>query len=393
MNIPSGVLHCDPFIGRFAPPIASASTGCLVGLRIAVKDNFDIAGMVTGGGNPEWAATHAAAEETAAVVLALLDQGADIVGKTHMDELAYGLMGQNARYGTPFNPAAPLRMPGGSSSGSATAVAANLADIGLGSDTGGSVRLPASFCGLVGWRPTHGLLSPRGMLGLAPTFDVPGFFTRDLQTMGLLVTLFSGSGTKAEPSVRAPTDIWDLVPQETKVALLPFTPSGDTSELLDDTLRDTLLQTFRVCQGYEIAKLLGPWVRENKPAFGPGIRERFAAAFELNETDFMSAKSNRERICEALASALQPGTVLVYPTAPGPAPLLTVTPSELEPYRNSALTLLSIAGHAGLPQITLPVADIGGAPIGLSLVGAKGSDADLLEFARSIVANVAGNVT
>ncbi|NTF46129.1 amidase [Agrobacterium rhizogenes] len=365
-----------------------ASTGCLVGLRVAVKDNFDIAGMVTGGGNPEWAATHDAAEETAAVVSALLDQGADIVGKTHMDELAYSLMGQNARYGTPINPAAPLRMPGGSSSGSATAVAANLADIGLGSDTGGSVRLPASFCGLVGWRPTHGLLPPRGMLGLAPTFDVPGFFTRDLQTMGLLVTLFCGSDAKTELNVRVPSDIWNLVEQETKSALLPFIPSGDTSELLDEALHGTLLQTFRVCQGYEIAQLLGPWVQENKPAFGPGIRERFAAAFELTESDFMAAKLNRERICQALASALPAGTVLVYPTAPGPAPLLTVTQSELEQYRNAALTLLSIAGHAGLPQITLPVANIGGAPVGLSLVGARGSDVALLKFANTIIKNL-----
>ena len=158
-----------PFVARFQPPITLSEPAFskLDGLTVAVKDNFDVAGSVTGAGNPEWADDQAPAQKHASVVETLLDHGAALSGKAHMDELAYSLMGINARYGTPENPAAPSRVPGGSSSGSAAAVAAKLADIGLGSDTGGSVRLPSSFCGLFGWRPTHGLISADGLLPLA----------------------------------------------------------------------------------------------------------------------------------------------------------------------------------------------------------------------------------
>lgn len=382
-EIPS---HCDAFIDRFAAPLVRTNDGALAGLRVAVKDNFDIAGTVTGCGNPEWAATHEAAEQNANVVSVFLSEGGVLVGKTQMDELAYSLMGQNARYGTPLNPVAPTRMPGGSSSGSASAVAANLADIGVGSDTGGSVRLPASFCGLFGWRPTHGLVSSKGMLGLAPSFDVPGFFTRDLKTMERLSSLFCAGRDVAQDNVRlrTPADMWNLTHETTRSCLKSFVTAGGSDALLDDDLRGTLLQTFRVCQGYEIAKLLGPWIRQNSPRFGPGIRERFAAAMALTDTDFAPANEQRARISAALETAIPLGTIVAYPTMFGPAPLLTVGPSELEQYRNSALKLLSVAGIAGLPQLTLPLAKVEGAPIGLSLIGAKGSDMELIAFASKI---------
>jgi len=379
---------CDAFIEKFAVPLTQYSDDrLLAGLRVAVKDNFDIAGTVTGAGNPEWAASHEIAGSTADVVLALLAQGAEIVGKTHMDELAYSLMGQNARYGTPLNPAAPTRMPGGSSSGSASAVAAKLADIGVGSDTGGSVRLPAAFCGLFGWRPTHGLISPKGMLGLAPSFDVPGFFTRDIDVLKQLSAVFGveRSIAQSSPELRLPSDMWDLTLQSTQSALKACLPSGNDADLLDVEFRKDLFQTFRICQGWETAELFGPWIRQNDPAFGVGIRERFASAMQLTEADFAVANARRAQITEVLETVIPLGTIVIYPTTPGPAPLLTVSPLDLEQYRNSALTLLSVAGLAGLPQVTLPLAAVDDAPIGLSLISARGSDADLIEIASRII--------
>ena len=170
-------------IGAFVPhspsPIAGADDGALVGLGFAVKDLFDISGHVTGGGSPAWLASHAPAHTTSPLVTTLLAAGADLLGKTVCDELFYSVAGENAHYGTPHNVRAPGRIPGGSSSGSAAAVAAALCDFALGSDTGGSVRVPASFCGLYGLRPSHGRVSLEHALAMAPSFDTAGWFTRD----------------------------------------------------------------------------------------------------------------------------------------------------------------------------------------------------------------------
>ena len=156
-----------------------APAGPLAGLRFAAKDLFDIEGHVTGAGNPDWLALHAPATRTAPVVRRLVDAGASMVGKTHTDELSRGIFGENAHYGTPVNPKAPGRVPGGSSSGSAAAVSGGLVDFALGTDTGGSVRIPASFCGIYGIRPTHGRLPLDGVVGQARSFDTVGWFARD----------------------------------------------------------------------------------------------------------------------------------------------------------------------------------------------------------------------
>src|SRR5690606_37246293 len=170
-----------PWIPRQEPDVAL--TGPLAGLRLAVKDLFDVAGMPTGAGNPRWLETHEAPDADAEAVARLRAAGASLVGKTITDELAWSLNGSNAHYGTPDNPAAPGRLPGGSSSGSASAVASGLADIGLGTDTGGSIRVPASYCGLFGLRPTHGRVPLEGAVPLAASFDTAGVFTRDAATL------------------------------------------------------------------------------------------------------------------------------------------------------------------------------------------------------------------
>ena len=157
-----------------------ASHGPLRGLKFAVKDIYDVAGHRTGFGNPDWLRTHGPAAQTAPVVQRLLDAGAHLVGKTHTDELTWSFTGENAHYGAPVNVNAPGRVTGGSSSGSASAVAAGVVDFAVGSDTGGSVRLPASFCGILGMRPTYGRIPLDGVCPLAPSFDTCGWFARDV---------------------------------------------------------------------------------------------------------------------------------------------------------------------------------------------------------------------
>lgn len=383
---------CDAFIHRFDTALQSNTTTTdqqLAGLTVAVKDNFDIAGTITGAGNPEYAQDQSPAPANAAVVNTLLENGAAITGKTHMDELAYSLMGLNARYGVPLNTAAPLRVPGGSSSGSASAVAANLADIGLGTDTGGSVRLPASFCGLYGWRSTHGLMSPEGMVPLAASYDVSGFFTRDRDLMERIISIFAPSTTNTgDLRYWAPADLWASPMDETREHIRSALPDFDykLDPILPDGGAEACLSAFRLYQGYEIWQHFGDWITRRQPAFGPGIKERFAMASKITDAEFKEASAYRERLRARLDELLPEGTILLYPTAPGPAPLLTTPQSELEPYRNRALSLMSVAGHAGLPQISIPFGTIDGAPVGLSLVGRPGSDLLLAKAAASFQA-------
>src|SRR5262252_7818859 len=176
----------DDDINAFVPGqrvrIEGAPQGPLRGLTFAAKDLFDVAGHTTGGGNHDWARSNPVPTRHAWAVQRLLDAGATLIGKTITDEVSLGILGENAFDGTPLNPRARDRVPGGSSSGSASAVAQGLCDTALGTDTGGSVRVPASFCGLYGIRPTHGRLDLTGMLPQAPSSDTTGWFARDVAT-------------------------------------------------------------------------------------------------------------------------------------------------------------------------------------------------------------------
>jgi amidase len=376
---------CNAFIRKLDTPLQlDRLSGLLNGLTVAVKDNFDVAGMVTGAGNPEYEQDQQPAVRNAAVVEILLRHGARVLGKTHMDELAYSLMGLNARYGVPVNPAAPDRVPGGSSSGSASAVAAGLADIGLGTDTGGSVRLPASFCGLYGWRSTHGMIASDGMVPLAESYDVPGFFTRTRDMMERVVSVFASPLTSAtEISYWAPADLWNLPFTKTSEYLRSALPAFDyrLEPIFPEGGADACLTAFRLNQGYEIWRHFGEWITRRQPEFGPGIRDRFMMASKITSAEFHGARAYRDVLRTRLDDILMDGTILVYPTAPGPAPLLSTPQSELEPYRNRALSLMSVAGHAGLPQLSIPFGAVDGAPMGLSLVGRGGSDRLLVQAA------------
>src|SRR5713226_7893748 len=204
--------------------LKGAPHGPLAGLTFAAKDLFDVAGHVTGAGNPDWLALHPPAARTAPMVQRLVDTGADMVGKTHTDELSRGILGENAHYGTPTNPSAPGRVPGGSSSGSAAAVAGALVDFALGTDTGGSVRIPASFCGIFGIRPTHGRLSLEGMVGQAPSFDTVGWFARDADLLARIGEVLLGVELARAPRPRhvlIATDAFAIAEAATSAALHP----------------------------------------------------------------------------------------------------------------------------------------------------------------------------
>ncbi|MEO5766421.1 MAG: amidase [Casimicrobiaceae bacterium] len=375
--------------------LAGAPDGPLTGTTFGVKDLYDIAGHRSGFGNPTWLATHPVAPRTAVAVTRLLDAGARMVGKTHTDELAYSLNGENRHYGTPINPSAPGRLPGGSSSGSAAAVAGRLVDFALGSDTGGSVRVPAGHCGVLGMRVSHGAIPLAGAIPFAPSFDTAGWFARD-------AALFEAVGRALladQAPARSPrrfllaADAFHRADASAASALsaaMARTDAvlGDAEPIhLADAGLDAWMNDFRVLQAHEIWATHRDWVRTERPEFGGGIAERFAWAATVTDAAAAAAAQARMRIRERMDALLADDAVIALPTTVGAPPLLGTPAAELDVWRNRCLGLLCIAGHAGLPQISLPLATVDGAPVGLSLLAARGNDTLLLQLARRLHAS------
>jgi amidase len=378
----------NAFVSTFTVP--GAASGPLAGLTFGAKDLYDIAGHMTGCGNPDWARTHGPASVTAPSVLKLLDAGATLVGKTHTDEIAYSLMGVNAHYGTPVNSAAPDRVPGGSSSGSVAATAAGLVDFGLGSDTGGSVRMPASFCGVYGIRTTLGKIGLDDVMALAPSFDTAGWFARDPDIMARVGEAYGMDVPADPPKVRllAATDMMKLATPETRDALQPairqvndIFGTAKSVRLAEGDISGWR-EVFRVCQAAEVWQVHGDWVTREKPSFGPGVLDRFRMASSITEEELTPARREREAIRERVTDLLGDDGIIVLPTSPGPAPLRNASEADLDRFRVAALELLCTAGLCGLPQISLPVARVDGAPVGLSLIGGACKDGLLLSLAR-----------
>ncbi|MCI0429033.1 MAG: amidase [Rhodospirillales bacterium] len=370
-----------------------AEAGRLAGLTFVAKDVFDIAGHCTGAGNPDWLRTHPPAEKTATVVERLLRAGANMVGKSHTDELAYSLNGQNHHYGTPVNPHAPERIPGGSSSGSAVAVAGGLVDFSIGTDCGGSVRLPASYCGVLGFRPTHGRIPLDQAVPLAPSLDVVGWFACDagvLEAVGE-VLLEEEPANELPSRLYVATDLFGLVPDAVREALQPGVEAlGKAIGTMEDKAllpctRIDRVEVFRTIQGSEAWAAHGEWIRATEPAFGPGVRERFEMASSVSAAQLAQAQEQREAFAADLYDILTAGVVACLPTAPGAAPLRTSSLLELENFRRQALGLLSVAGLARLPQISLPLGSIEGCPVGLSVISQPGADSMLLALAKRLL--------
>lgn len=371
--------------------VKGSGNGLLAGLTFGVKDIYDIAGHKTGFGSPDWLATHDVAAKTAPVVAQLLAAGADMVGKTQTDELTYSLNGENAHYGTPVNVNAAGRIPGGSSSGSAAATAGQLVDFALGSDTGGSVRAPASFCGIYGIRPTHGRISLEGACALAKTFDTAGWFARDavlLERIGRV--LLGETGAVKQGAALFAEDGFALLGSAAATALQPALETIKT--VLGPLQKVTVsaeglpqwFQAFRVLQGAEIHQQLGAWVAQAQPKLGPGVRERMQWTATITAGDVAGAQALRDAARRRMVELLQDNAVIVLPTVPDIAPLLNTPAAALDDFRARAMSLLCIAGHAGLPQLTMPLATLNGCPIGISLMAARGNDALLLALARRI---------
>jgi amidase len=375
--------------------VPNAPSGPLAGLTFAAKDLFDVAGYPTGGGSPHVLAMSGIKSETAPTVRRLLDAGARFVGKTHTDELAFSMNGRNAHFGTPVNGGAPDRIPGGSSSGSASAVSNELCDFALGTDTGGSVRAPASHCGLFGLRPTHGRVSLEGCLDLAPSFDTCGYFTRDAATFVRVGEVLLGEDTvrlPERPRLLLAADAFAMLDTDARAVLAPLVKvfegvlgAATLAEAASDGF-EPLYWAFRHIQSREAWVVRGPMIERHRPPLGPGVAERFAFGKTITDAQLSDGDATRGRFRERFSRLLGGDAVMLLPTMPDIAPLLSESEEALNDYRNRSLNLLCLSGLSGCPQVSMPLARRLGAPLGISLIGPAGSDLALVRLAARLAA-------
>jgi amidase len=375
--------------------IEGAPHGPLGGLTFAAKDLFDVAGVPTGGGNHDWARANPIPTRHAWAVQTLLDAGATLIGKTITDEVSLGILGENAFDGTPLNSAAPDRVPGGSSSGSAAAVAAGLCDTALGTDTGGSVRVPSSFCGLFGIRPTHGRLDLAGMLPQAPSSDTTGWFARDAATFARVSTVLLGEApaTALPHTLLIAVDAFGFADPEVASALRPLV---DRLAKLVGSARDEIMapqglsvwaRAQRTLQPVEAWQTFQSWIERDNPRFAFSVARGLVAASQIPAADRGWAALMRQEARGRMRYLLPPGTILCLPTTPFPAPKKGLPLPMLEPLRDRITCLCAQGGLTGVPQVNLPGATVDGAPVGLSIIGGRGCDATLIAVAQAMAAS------
>jgi amidase len=387
----------NAFVQTYDPPVRRSEAGQpdggpLAGLTFAAKDLFDVQGQPTGAGNPDWLAEHPAAPAHAWAVAALLDAGAALVGKTHTDELSRGIFGENAHYGTPLNPKAPSRVPGGSSSGSAAAVAGGLVDTALGTDTGGSVRVPACFCGLYGIRPSHDRVSVAGLVAQAPSFDTVGWFARDGATLARVgeVLLQRPVGDARPRRLLIAEDAFELSDEAVRTALraplerVAGVIGASAAHRLFPIDPEAWLREQVTLQSREAWDTFSPWLDRRNPRLGFDVAGNFFRNLLVTDDLLGAAAACRAAMRKELAALLADGAVIALPTSPVLAPARGQGRAAMAVHRMRIINFTCVAGMLGAPQINLPLATAEGVPVGLSLIGAPNSDETLLALAREL---------
>ncbi len=390
ISVPSA----DP-VGALVPhtlrePLPGAPSGPLAGLSFMVKDLFAIRGRKVSNGNPDFYEHATPAHDTAPVITRLLEAGASCTGITICDEFFYSVLGSNAHYGQPVNARAPQHVTGGSSCGSAAAVAASMCDFALGSDTGGSIRVPASFSGLYGLRPTFGRIDTKGSTAMAPSYDTIGFLAREAELFRKIGhLLLDGERVAAnidrlilaedffgEAESSADQALWRVL-----ASLGPVLPAPEHRTIVGEEIADWR-DAFRLIQGFEMQSTLLPFIQSHNVDLGPGIKERFEAAAQITYAEAEAARVKRTEIVQRLGALVPPGTLLVLPTTPTLPPERAIPDgASFAEFRTQTLGYTCLAGHAGLPQISIPATEAAGCPIGLSFIGWPGGDEILLDLA------------
>lgn len=393
------------------PPPAAKQT--LAGLTFAVNDIFELEDYVTGFGNPDWARTHVAAEKTAVTVTALLKNGAVCVGQTVMGELGFGVSGENMHYGTPINPEMPAHVPGGSSSGSAVAVAAGLVDFALGTDTIGCIRIPAAFCGLLSYRPSHGAVSTIGVLPNSQSLDTVGWLARDpsilLRVGHTILKLNTVEPRRARRLIFA-DDLFQLskVPKQKAEGVIckaienlsGYQPQqhinfGQHISLNVPSLKGFLDQSTNLQNGISNLKALSSamvslqrhefktnhedWVKSVEPKLAFDVSDNVLTAIDTTHENIKALYDIRKELRACMQILLKDDGILVIPTVADPPSKLNSKKRDTVESHNRALILSSIASMSGCCQVTIPLGKNDGCPISVSFITFHGGDKFLLD--------------
>ena len=358
--------------------------GLLSNLNFVLKDMCDVKNLKTSCGNPDFFKKCDFANDYAPFLKDLLNEGPVLKGITVCDEFFYSLIGENGHYGTPTNLNAPSCVPGGSSSGSAAALTTDLYDFSIGSDTGGSVRIPASFCGLIGMRPTHNRINTKGVYPMAPSFDTVGWFANNpeiFQKVGnVLLNNIERSNVDFKQYVVA-EDLLELCDAEVQDNFNNYInvniPNINKTRLSTNT-KAIIADNFRILQGAEVKENIIPWIEKNKPNISPEIRSRIDMASKITDIEVSRALIFRNTLIDEIKKSLPEGTIAVFPTSPFSAPKSGQDDESLGSFRKRLMELTSVAGMTSRPQITIPRLKDKSGPVGISLLGWKYSDEILL---------------
>lgn len=379
-------IRAAAFVAHGDVRMEGAAEGPLSGLTFAAKDLFDVAGTVSGWGNPDRVEQTPPSLTTASALLPALAAGATLIGKTHTDEIASGMFGENPHYGAPINPRVPDRVPGGSSSGSASAVAAGLCDFAFGTDTGGSVRVPASFCGLFGIRTSHGRVSTAGLMPMAPSIDTVGWFARDAALLRRVGELYFDKPAATTPRLMVAEDAFAIPAAPLGGAMRAAAARLGSAASIDIYAEGIAhwQDTFRPLQLGELWATHGNWASVPGRRLSPAVRDRLVLAAKVTREDVAAAWLRREALAMRLRALLGDDGILVIPTAHDLPPLRDAPVEAQFAFRDSTLALTCIASLCRLPQVNIPAGTLEGVPFGISLVAGPYRDAMLLAAAEAL---------
>ena len=371
--------------------ISINKNGVLNNLSFVLKDMCKIKGLKTSCGNPDFYVKCYNAEDHAPFLNELLNNGAVLKGITICDEFFYSLIGENGHYGTPNNLNAPGCVPGGSSSGSAAALTENLYDFSIGSDTGGSVRIPASFCGLMGIRPTHDRINTNGVYPMAPSFDTIGWFAKKIEVFQKIGDVLLNNNETSKANFKKyviAEDLLEIAENEVQNEFKKFIElklPGISKVRLSTNTKSEIADNFRILQGNEVKENVLPWITKNKPTISPEINARIEMASKITNDEVKLAKTFRNKLVKEVENSLPEGVIAIFPTAPFSAPVCGQDDASLGSYRKKLMEMTSIAGMTYRPQISLPCLKNKNRPVGISLLGWKYSDEILLKKITDII--------
>jgi aspartyl-tRNA(Asn)/glutamyl-tRNA(Gln) amidotransferase subunit A len=400
--------EADAIVAADAAIDAAAGTGSraghldrpLLGMPVCIKDIVDVAGMPTTAGADGWV-RHPEADAT--VVARLRAAGAIVIGKGNTNEFACGVDGRNPHKGDCHNPWDPERLSGGSSSGPAAAVATGMVEGSVGTDTSGSIRVPAALCGVVGIRPTRGLVPTDGVVALAWSLDTVGPLARDVATAALLLDVIAGRPPAPAPRpavgglrLGLATALLDLAEEPVAEAI------GEASaalreagaEVVDCAIPDLGRATaiHRIVHATEVAAAHAPWFAAQRDRYAPDVRARIEPGYSIRAETYLRAQRHRRLFTRAFAAAMDGLDAVLTPVSPVLAPPIAeeeiTVRGERRSVRPALLSCVAPLSQLDCPAISVPAGLREGLPVGLQLIGRPGSEALLLRIAAAVEAAV-----